>query len=476
MQLTLSGTLRDFKDSHPDFEATIASEKNIVESLLGPNRKPVYKGGSGITTHGKEFFNQWYHDVEGVNWAKRVDITLEDKNNDGIFTYHNSEFFPIDDELFGNQGRKHNFHFTYEIHSEFTYKGNEVFTFIGDDDLWVFIDGKLVIDLGGVHGAEKGTIDLTVSDGKTTWQWGLPSGQTLTLEVGKTYAFDLFFAERHTTKSNFRIDTSIALKPLPLVSIQATDPQAEEHPVDLGEFTISLDKPTDKEIPITYTVSGTATEGEDYQPIGRKVLIPPGETQVKIPLVPIADHTLEGTETVMLTLQTSPLHELGEPRTATVFIGDYVPPKPVVTLEATDPQAIEPRTIDCPPDSGVFTVALDHLAPTDLKITYQVKGTATQGEDYQPLSRTVTVPKGQQQATIVVTPNADDELCEVDETVIVALQAGDGYALGQPSSDQVIIKDGQPELNPRDFKRILFICLLLLFLLACLVGFNLDTP
>lgn len=474
MQLTLSGTIRDFKDSHPDFEYKIASEKNIVAKVLGPNRKPVYRGGSGVTTNGKEFFDQWYNDIEGVNWSKRFDITLEDQDNNGIFTYENNQFFPIDDELFGNQERPHNYHFTYEIHSEFTYQGNEVFTFKGDDDLWVFIDGKLVIDIGGVHDVMTDTVDLTVPAGEKTLVRKLTPDLTLTLEVGKTYAFDLFFAERHTTQSNFRIDTSLVLKPLPLVTIQATDSQAQEHPSNRGEFTISLDKPAEKDVAVSFTVSGSATEGDDYQALPRKVVIPAGETEVKIPLIPVKDEAIEGAETVTLTLQPSDYHELGQEQMATVFIGDYVPPKPVVTIKATDPKATEPLTMNCPPDSGTFTVCLDQPAPTDLKIAYKVKGTATLGQDYKPFGRAVTIPKGQTQATLVVTPKADDELCEGDETVIVTLKAGDNYELGNPNSDQVVIKERQLEMSDRNVKRILFICLWLVLLFICLIVFNLD--
>lgn len=211
-KLILTGTIRDFQDSHADFEAAVGSEKNIVEPLLGTDQKPVYKGGSGKTTTGKENFDQWFRDIPTVNRSKQHDIELEDKDGNGVFTYENHQFFPIDNDLFGNQGRPHNYHFTYEIHSEFTYQGHEQFMFWGDDDLWVFIDGKLVIDLGGVHVAETDTIDLKVAAAATQLHKPLPTGQTLVLEKGKTYSLDLFFAERRTTESHFKIETSLRLK------------------------------------------------------------------------------------------------------------------------------------------------------------------------------------------------------------------------------------------------------------------------
>jgi len=470
MELVLSGTIRDFKDSHPDFEYVPSpAEKGIVEPILGSDRKPVYKGGEGKTTHNRELFDQWYRDVEGVNLSTRFDITLEDVDEDGVFTYWNDDFFPIDEQLFGNEGRKHNYHFTYEIHSEFTYRGDEVFTFIGDDDLWVFIDGKLVIDLGGVHGARKGTIDLTVAEGSNTFDQSLDTGVNLSLEVGKTYLFDIFFAERHTTRSRFRIDTSVALTPLPMATIEASVAEAAEWPKQPGEFTLRLDKAVERDLAIACQISGTAEASKDYQAIDTPVTVPAGQTEVKVPVQPVADQAVEGSETVVMTLAPGEGYDLAGMPTATVVIGDYVPPAAVI--QAADNIAMEPILEDCPPNCAAFVVRLSELAVFETIIQFQVGGTAKEGEDYEPLPREVVIPPGETEAAIIVTPFADKTPCEADETVVITLIEGEGYRLSARTSDQVVIREAaQPTAPSRPWW--LWLLLLLLFLLGCALIFK----
>ncbi|MBC8066997.1 MAG: fibro-slime domain-containing protein [Deltaproteobacteria bacterium] len=193
----LVGTLRDFDSSHPDFERDVVGEDpGIVAALLGDDGKPVYAGGTTGTTTDAAAFDQWFRDVDGVNVALPIAFAL-DEETPGSFVFADGTFFPADGAGFGDQGNPHNYHFTVELRGQFEYKGGEVFTFRGDDDLFTFVNGHLGIDLGGVHLPLTRTIDMdAVAD-----EFGL--------EIGETYALEFFFAERHTTLSNFRIETSI---------------------------------------------------------------------------------------------------------------------------------------------------------------------------------------------------------------------------------------------------------------------------
>jgi fibro-slime domain-containing protein len=204
-----TGTVRDFCGgssgcpsgfaAHPDFQAGVGGVKTgIVKSTLGVDGKPQYLASPANSfVQSAASFGQWFNDTPGINQSTSHTITLDDPDNNGVYTFSDSTFFPIDGLLLGNQGRSNNYHFTYELAGVFGYKPGQTFSFTGDDDIWVFINNQLVIDLGGVHGAASASVNL----------------DTLGLVANQNYGISIFFAERHTSESNFRIETSLEIRP-----------------------------------------------------------------------------------------------------------------------------------------------------------------------------------------------------------------------------------------------------------------------
>jgi fibro-slime domain-containing protein len=215
----LTGRLRDFQpNTHPDFEPHMTKptasgfytevETGIVQSLVDSTTwKPIYAGGpSGTnTTIGPEYFPSWYIDAPSVNLG--VDYALALTPLNGLTYFSRTPFFPIDDGsncpvqpqipcLLGNSTNypSHNYAMTFELHVHFQYvpDGGQFVEFAGDDDTWLFVNGRLAMDLGGIHQQTVARVQF----------------DTLNLTAGRT-RLDFFWAERHVTSSNFDIRTNV---------------------------------------------------------------------------------------------------------------------------------------------------------------------------------------------------------------------------------------------------------------------------
>jgi len=207
--ISLEGNIRDFKADGYMFEGPVLGlEYGIVERVLPADKIPVRSSKySGTVSSNNDVFRRWWTRTDYSHPdVTTTSITLT-KDGSGVFTYSNGNYFPLDGKGWGNQGYPHNYHFCLDIHTKFTYIGGEKFSFSGDDDVWVYIDNKLVVDLGGVHGTAGAEVQL----------------DTLGLTKNSNYDWDFYFCERHYSGSNLFMSTSILLQPAVVDNTTDTD-------------------------------------------------------------------------------------------------------------------------------------------------------------------------------------------------------------------------------------------------------------
>lgn len=204
--------------------------KGMVEETLGSNGVPVRAANFPENCKLSEHLDNWFlpeiiaHDAQGNAYTNATCRDLELKLDDegfwlgeknkrspekGLFLLDDFQYLdsaktvlnPNFDWIDGDNGGTknigfHNYGYTMKIQAQFEYVKGQYFEFYGDDDVWVFINNKLVVDIGGQHQETSGSVNL----------------DKLGLEEGKTYPFHIFYAERHKDESNFKMRTSIDLR------------------------------------------------------------------------------------------------------------------------------------------------------------------------------------------------------------------------------------------------------------------------
>jgi fibro-slime domain-containing protein len=224
-------------NGHPDFEHYLGSGiAGMAQQTLGANGAPAHvpmcvslstnlcmppANASPTWDPAVDWFGMWYVDTPMYNKTIVQTLTLPQIAG-GAYQYNTGAFFPIDNMGWGNTlGQTHNYGFTSVTRYWFEYTGTAKLTFVGDDDVFVYVNKKLAVDLGGTHQRSTGSITLDAADG-TGYACDFvapgPGGGacdgtaktgghvvSLGLAMNSVYEIAVFQAERHTSASNYQL-------------------------------------------------------------------------------------------------------------------------------------------------------------------------------------------------------------------------------------------------------------------------------
>jgi Ca2+-binding RTX toxin-like protein len=205
-------------------------------------------------------------------------------------------------------------------------------------------------------------------------------------------------------------------------------------------FTVSLDRPSDREITLDYrTENGTATAGEDYIAVANgRLTFAPGTTTQLITIALVADDRDEDDETVEVLLGNATHAIPGITRAIATIQDDDLPS----SLSATGLSVAENA------GQALLTLRLDRPSGRLITVNYTtIAGSATAGNDYLPITGTLTFTPGQTQQILTV-PLVNDATFELDETFQLALSDISGATLATPTVTVTILNDDpQPTIT-----------------------------
>lgn len=244
---------------------------------------------ASFTVKGQTRYTRKVYKDYNLEFTQKGDTYQLSKVKDGsgkTVAYAGNNFFPLDDvkpsyslDKDNLKDPKNNAYFGMRYDVTFKigdYIGPLNYNFTGDDDLWVVLDGdQVVIDLGGIHDAAKGSVDL--------WDYiGDPSSLS-TEEKEKEHKLTVLYMERGAYESNCKMDftlpsaqvTKVTQTPMADLLLHKVNKQGEA--LEGARFTLTNQESGEVQtststatgsVQFTKLIEGTYVLTEDMAPSG----------------------------------------------------------------------------------------------------------------------------------------------------------------------------------------------------------------
>ena len=220
----------------------------------------------------------------------------------------------------------------------------------------------------------------------------------------------------------------------PSVGVIALNDAATEARGDSATFIFYRQgAPLEDELLISYSLSGSASNGIDYLPMTGKVVIPAGRDYALVYLSAINDLFVENTETILLTIQSNTnSYNIDGPSAQAVILDDDLP---LINIFASDSTAIRGG------GGGRVTFSRAGSLENDLLVNYVVSGTAVSGIDFAALPGSVTIPAGSLDVQVPISALASSPNA-LPRTVNIRIADSTTYNIYNDNSATVTLIDG----------------------------------
>ena len=182
------------------------------------------------------------------------------------------------------------------------------------------------------------------------------------------------------------------------VSVMATATALPERG-GAGGFILRRTPPLDQALNVFMELRGSAANGGDYRWIPNQTTFPPGASEIRVPVWPVADGVDEPDEEIRLHLERSAEHAIGIRSAGMTLLDSDLP---VVRLSVIDGTAR--RCLWKAPDLAEVEIRREGRLESSLKVSLRISGSAASGRDFQAIAPVHEIPAGENSLRIPIVP------------------------------------------------------------------------